>query len=1243
MRTMMTAWIVLVLVSLMTFVGGCAQVVGDIDRTQPNRVNKQIFQGEWYLSRTVIDVPYTTNFVVVGDTAELERVRWEVQKDLLIAFRTYDRVEGTDKATQMTGGEYQGAPIVAYKVLSHFDVQRQYSPGTGEQMNVIEENTTDRPWYERQYVRVDWSQNVLPSLSFMMNWYAGASQSYIVETPMSYHVEDPTHPHHMVLGLRNSDGSWDDFRDDKDIAELSRVDYLETTTRVAVKPDHMEVEDWYGSVWSDPTCWYYLNADCEHQNILIRTSFMKVDPGNKYQPLHYPDNELARDPDTGEPILVEYDDNSDVVQTNEGYTVRYPMFDKFGYFRIERHGYNDIYGELESNRLYYATRWNLYDKEGKPKPIVYYLSPEFPDFLKDEAQSISDAWNEVFVEAVEARGHTVNGRMFELRDNSGQRIGDVRYSFLYYVTEPTTGGLFGYGPSNADPITGEIVSASAYVYGPPMRQYAGFGRQVVDLIRGELTPEEVGLGADVQAYIDRMKTSQSSGFGSQEGGLTSEELSEFVDNHVNTSHAKAVRKQGLEKLRRPSGWFHSQLDKIKGTSFEDRLINDEIKLLKGRGIVRPGDPIPDALKPHISPLGWASKSARQDNRKHLMEQAKRTKYMATFVDEAVAGLASELEKQGLDSDAILEKLEAAIFKSTAEHELGHTFGLRHNYETSYDALNFPRHFWDLQGDEPSFPPVPRTQAQLDGRMDEYRYSSIMEYAARFNADIQGIGAYDRAAILFGYSQMVEVFNQQPVDPFSYAFWDVFDLKSALQENRHYTSLPHSLGGIDAMFDRSFVPYEEVKEQLTGQREWTHWEVPYRFCSDEYEGATMTCAAYDAGMDPYEIVLDASKRYKNYYFFRAFKRDQAGWDGWTYEWTLYDRYFRHMLNMYQHWAYYQFDRQDQWDAWREEDPDYYDIEDVSWFEARDGGGPLTAATRHGLQFLTDVLATPQPGAFVYEPDYDYYFRFDSYPWPDCPEGVSEKADPTVDCVDLNVPLGIGRFSYTNYDVDSGYYFYERPLWVGAFSDKVVALEMLANPEVTFLGVDTAEDVQAYALGYFLFFPEILSKISGGIIADQVGQFAGTTKDGLYFPPDPFSEVPTGHTTVDPDTWSTVQYYAIWYGMSGYAAAFDNTFNDLIRVWVLGAYDHYDLPDMDDPRVATYYNPETMRTYVAVRHEDTQFFSGGYEMVTRAQSLQDRITTPGLDDDPAYLRILLDYQIELMELIRGMHDIYGKLAF
>ena len=86
-------------------------------------------------------------------------------------------------------------------------------------------------------------------------------------------------------------------------------------------------------------------------------------------------------------------------------------------------------------------------------------------------------------------------------------------------------------------------------------------------------------------------------------------------------------------------------------------------------------------------------------------------------------------------------------------------------------------------------------------------------------------------------------------------------------------------------------------------------------------------------------------------------------------------------------------------------------------------------------------------------------------------------------DLNVPVGLGRYSFTHYDYDSGYYFYERPKWVGAFWDKLAALQVLTDPEVAFLGVNAGEDIQGYALGYWLFFPDILSKIFGGIIADM----------------------------------------------------------------------------------------------------------------------------------------------------------------
>src|SRR5699024_7276290 len=59
------------------------------------------------------------------------------------------------------GQDYRGQVIAAYRITSHFDIQRQYDPATGEQTNVIVENASDRPWQQRKYMRVDWSQNLV--------------------------------------------------------------------------------------------------------------------------------------------------------------------------------------------------------------------------------------------------------------------------------------------------------------------------------------------------------------------------------------------------------------------------------------------------------------------------------------------------------------------------------------------------------------------------------------------------------------------------------------------------------------------------------------------------------------------------------------------------------------------------------------------------------------------------------------------------------------------------------------------------------------------------------------------------------------------------------------------------------------------------------------------------------------------------------------------------------------------------
>lgn len=1235
----MIAW----LAACAALLAGCAQEVEDIDRTQPNRVHKSMFEGEWFLARTVIDAPYTTDFTFIGESAELERVRWEIQSDMLIAFRVYDRVDGTDKATMVAPGEFKGAPIVAYPIVSHFDVQREYNAQTGEQSNVIVENTTDRPWYERDYIRVDWSTNLLPSLTFLVDFYAGAGGSYVVETPLSYHVESPDDPHHMVVGVKEEDGTWTDHRTDDAIASLKSANYLETTTRVAVSPKYLELWDDFDQIWRDPACWYYLNADCEHQNILVRTSFLKAPEKSHYEPLHFPDNEIARDGD-GKAIRVLRGADGNATKDESGIVVRYPMFDKFGFFRVERHAYDPVYGELEANRTYLATRFDIWDESGEPKPIVYYKSPDWPEFLNDEAQHMADQWNEVFKKAVQVTGKTPPDRMFELRDNSGQRIGDVRYSFLYYVAKPTLAGLLGYGPSNADPLTGEIISATAYVYGAQINVWAGMGRQIVDLLNGRLDPEDLALGKDVQALLHKMKIDLANkDAGLKKSPLTMEQLEDFVETRVNSERGQAIRKNGLHKLKRPASWFQGRMEKIKGTAFEKLLINEEVKLMRGRGLIGPSDPIPEEALSALSPVGWGSKQKREFRRKRRMRMAKKTMLMADFADDAVAGLALDLKSAA--PEAVLQTLHEKIFQSTAEHEVGHTLGLRHNFAGSYDALNFPKPFWDLQGPDPVFPPKPRTPAQIAGRMDEYRYSSIMEYSSRFNADIQGLGHYDEAAILFGYAQHVQAFENKPTDPMATAFSDELDLAWVLQEGRHYTSLPSSLGGIQEMFARKWVPYEEVKKQMRGDSTWQYWEVPFRFCSDEYEGATASCAMYDSGMDPIEIVTDAAYRYRNYYFFRAFKRDQAGWEPWGYYDSIWFRYFRHMLNQYQHWAFLSFDRTQLWEDWRFEGANQYGIEDVQWELARDGGASFTAAARAGLNFLVEVLALPRPGGFAYDPDLQVYTRYTSDPneWPLCGPEAQEKDDPSLPCLDLNVELGDGRYAFTQYDPTDGYYFYERPLFVGAFSDKVLALEMLADPTISFLGVDTSEDVQGYALGFFLYFPDILTRVTGGIIADKVSEFAGSTQYGVYYPPDVFSSPPSAHTTVDPDTWSTVQYYAMWYGMAGYASGFDNTFNDLMHVWYDGSGLGQTLPEAEADSVATWYDPSTQRTYRAIKHPDDKLFSVAHAMVTRAASLQKKIDEPGPGDDPAYAKILLGYQRELLDLSMGMWEMYGKLIF
>jgi len=76
-------------------IAGCGEAI-DISHVGPNVVDKKIFDGEWYYKNTIVDKQATDAFDVVGEGGEVDRVRWEITENELIAHQSYERVPGSN-------------------------------------------------------------------------------------------------------------------------------------------------------------------------------------------------------------------------------------------------------------------------------------------------------------------------------------------------------------------------------------------------------------------------------------------------------------------------------------------------------------------------------------------------------------------------------------------------------------------------------------------------------------------------------------------------------------------------------------------------------------------------------------------------------------------------------------------------------------------------------------------------------------------------------------------------------------------------------------------------------------------------------------------------------------------------------------------------------------------------------------------------------------------------------------------
>jgi len=300
---------------------GCAQERPTINRVDSYALAKNFFVGpkindptddpEFYAATTIVDVPYGVQTgVFTGAVGELRRIKWEVTKETLNARLTFEPIQNADgKGNRSTNS---GQIVASFKIDSHFDIKREYNPQTGEELNVIGENTTDRPWYERDYMRVDWSSNLVEA-SNSFDPLAGLRADGQSIEPLTYRV-DPTDPDAPVFG-KPEEG------------------YFDITNKVYLKPREIN---------GVPACFYYAAivvggsypyGICDSSEIKLRLSFQRI-------------------AQRGEAGFRDY-------EPKEWDGAR---FNAHGAFTHDRLGYDRHYGVVDSSWHHLLQRYNIWDK-----------------------------------------------------------------------------------------------------------------------------------------------------------------------------------------------------------------------------------------------------------------------------------------------------------------------------------------------------------------------------------------------------------------------------------------------------------------------------------------------------------------------------------------------------------------------------------------------------------------------------------------------------------------------------------------------------------------------------------------------------------------------------------------------------------------------------------------------------------------------------------------------------------------
>jgi hypothetical protein len=1020
----------LVALAALLCTGSCATEPDPLDRTQPEAVPKAIFSGTWYYMLTVTDAEWDNRYTFVGEQQNTYsgrpiKIRWEITQEKLNAYmvpQVYRDKDGNPIENKIG----QKSLVLSFRIKKHYDIRYRYNSTTREELNVIEENT-DRPWNEREYMELDWSR------SLATNIWAPTSTDVVTGSlvrddvaayeNVEFFARGPDRDHDILIDTRK----WDPEND----PEVYAIN-VDTKESFSSKLSH-----WIYLYWG-----YYM----EPTTVRFRHSLLKAKPLDErtYQPLDYPDEMFRRFGYFRTEYEV-YDEERHIpTQTEKKYWVN----------RWDLSGDKQLVWYLSPD-----TQEAIDKGDGK---------------LKQWIEEVIKNYNKVFQEATGRTDQVVVLKPnVPLLDGDGQpvtradgtkrwvyELGDLRFPMINVTFKQTLGQPGGYGPSMPDPDTGEIFHATVNIYGGWMEWVVQRALDQYDVAAGNCTLEDIKNGRYFNTATGKCDGGDNgpaldgptNGNGVASTGTPGTVATgqghspiSFITPALMTAHwpkadiraampanlpqqiqaAKPQLKALFDwEVKHPTQIDLNGFSTIQGSAYEPSLLP--------QGNLHSIMPYaPSATDPEVvsqlSPAGRLNaKSLKNLQQQMIAELSVRDEphmfepAIHAFVDEMKGKPRSEVEAT----------LRQWVFYPCIMHEMGHTLGLRHNFAASADRRNFPQGFepaynayWDKvdtlrnqysakikQGDPKAYEEYVRKVDDIPSTHDRFGSTSVMDYMGDWMDWSVPIRPYDRAALLLGYGNKVEVWNDARKD------WDAVAYKH---------------GDLDAQ-----NPLDSTQPAKSGRKVRY-----YLFCSDEKIFDDAFCTPFDRGSTATEIVRNFIRDAQVNYLFRNFKRNSTLFDGFRRSYYGY-KWFRQYYAFAKPFAQLTLNSIRYSETWgsvfdginqmvagpesRNMKPGYYP----------DGGEDLLRASLlFYYHLLYDVLMRPEYG--YYQPKYD---TAGALYWESTKEKYLEDTKPA-----LFVEAGVGWGFNDRWDLQSDPQRYEVFLRrIGTELDKVIALEILSIP-------------------------------------------------------------------------------------------------------------------------------------------------------------------------------------------------------